>query len=167
MILATDVYYIGNSARAAGILFPNWRSKQIADRIIKYIAAVEPYQPGQFYKRELPCILELLAEVDDCLDAIVVDGFVTLGVDAQPGMGMYLYKQLNESTPVIGVAKNAFGGTPAESAITRGDSRRPLFISAAGIQLSQAKKLVREMHGENRIPTILKQVDHLCRGINS
>ena len=49
--------------------------------IVKHIDKVAPYEPGAFYKRELPCLMRLLDEVDRALEAVVVDGYVTLGPD--------------------------------------------------------------------------------------
>lgn len=40
-------------------------------------AVILPYEPGSFYKRELPCILSLLKDIYKQLDAIVIDGYAT------------------------------------------------------------------------------------------
>ena len=166
MIFAVDVHYTGDeSATAAGILFPKWESDDVDRLVVKDIQAVAPYVPGSFYKRELPCILSLLDEVDSALEAIVVDGYVTLGEEGRPGLGMHLYDALNQSVPVLGVAKNRFSGTPEECEVTRGSGKTPLFVTSAGLSLTQAKDRVRSMHGEHRLPTLLKRVDHACRGL--
>lgn len=165
MILATDVQYAERGAKAAGLVFACWESDEIIQEIIRDIDSVAPYTPGEFYKRELPCLLELLKGLGKPVDAILVDGYVTLGKEANPGLGMHLYEAINGSTPVIGVAKKEFIGTPEECRIFRGSGSNPLYVSAIGVPLEQAKSAITRMHGEFRIPTVLKMVDRVCRGI--
>ena len=47
--------------------------------------------------------------------------------------------------------------------IVRGESKNPLFITSEGIAVDEAAKLIQSMHGEFRIPTMLKLVDQLSR----
>jgi len=165
--LAIDVHYEGSAAVAAGILFPTWSSDEIYRTIIKKVSDVAPYEPGSFYKRELPCILKVLEEVTEKLDVIIIDGFVMLGNhnEESDGLGMHLYNSLNNSIPIIGVAKKAFVDTPTECEVYRGGSNKPLYITSIGINLVDAKKYISKMHGKHRNPTLLKKVDQLCRGI--
>jgi len=37
-------------------------------------------------------------------------------------------------------------------------------ITSVGIELEDAKEAILEMHGKYRFPTLLKEVDSLCRG---
>lgn len=159
--------YAENNALAAGVLFPSWDSDEIERVILKEINEIAPYEPGNFYKRELPCILSLLESVDEDLEVIIVDGFVSLGSEEKEGLGMYLYNAINRTIPIIGVAKKAFLDTPKECEVFRGTSIKPLFVTSIGVPLNEAKNLVATMHGKNRIPTQLKKVDQLCRGINA
>ncbi|WP_339732062.1 endonuclease V [uncultured Gimesia sp.] len=162
--LVLDVQYRDDdSAKVAGILFQEWESDLVEASLVKTIPQVAPYEPGHFYKRELPCLLELILDIDRPLDVIIIDGFVTLGQDQHPGLGAHLYHQLNKQTPVIGVAKSRFADTPEETHIYRGESKNPLFVTSLGIPLSEAKHKITTMHGEFRIPTLLKRVDQLCR----
>jgi deoxyribonuclease V len=94
---------------------------------------------------------------------IVVDGYVYLGREKKPGLGKYLYDALSGETAVIGVAKSHFRGTPRVAEIRRGDSRRPLYVTAVGVSQEEAKWRIKGMCGENRIPLLLKRVDQLCR----
>lgn len=170
LIFTVDVQYQEQTATAAGLLFPHWDKADIAHTLTKEITAIAPYEPGFFYKRELPCILSLLEDVAihhpiAQLEAIVVDGFVTLGEDHKPGLGMYLYDRLNHQVPVMGVAKRQFFGTPKVCEVYRGQSQSPLFVTAQGMDLEQAKAHVKSMHGDHRLPTLLKRVDQICRGI--
>jgi deoxyribonuclease V len=160
LLCCVDVDYRGDAAVAAAILFLDWGSPQaVAEHAVR-IEGVAPYRPGAFYERELPCIRAVLARNHWPLAAIVVDGYVWLG--AQPGLGAHLYAALGDSVPVIGVAKNPFHDAPAAE-VRRGDSKKPLYVSAAGMTAEAAAGCIRRMHGEHRLPTLLKAVDRLCR----
>jgi deoxyribonuclease V len=47
--------------------------------------------------------------------------------------------------------------------VFRSDSNRPLFVTAIGVDESEARGCIKKMHGDHRLPTILKAVDRLCR----
>ena len=85
MIAAVDVYYFETAATAAGVLFSRWTSERPAVELREFIEKVEPYEPGSFYKRELPCLLKLLQAVKQQVETIVVDGYVWLGPGRQAG----------------------------------------------------------------------------------
>ena len=163
MIAAVDVCYSETGATAGGVLFTHWTSEQPARELQVFIEQVQPYEPGSFYKRELPCLLKLLELVKDRVETIIVDGYVWLGPKNRPGLGAHLYETLGEQTPVIGVAKSMFRGATNAEAVLRGRSRRPLFVTAAGMDPVIAAKNIQGMHGPHRIPTLLKRVDQLCR----
>lgn len=163
MILAVDVHYTEPGAVAAGACFDDWTAAQPARTCISRFAAVEPYEPGAFYRRELPCILGLLREHALQPDIVVVDGHVFLDDHGRAGLGKHLFDALDGRVPVIGVAKTAFIGIGAEHDVLRGDSGRPLHVSAAGMPLDDAKARILSMHGPHRLPTLLKAVDRLCR----
>ena len=75
-ILAIDVHYKESCAKTVGVLF-DWDSEYPIDIKTVYVSEVADYVPGQFYKRELPCILRLLSDIDiETLATIVVDGHV-------------------------------------------------------------------------------------------
>ena len=163
-LMAVDVQYDADTrAFAAGVLFDDWHRGDASGHVVAEIAPVAPYEPGAFYKRELPCILALLDKMDKPPCLIIVDGYVTLGPGARDGLGMHLYRALNAGIPVIGVAKNRFKDTPPEAELLRGQSKHPLFISAAGLSVEDAKRCIAAMHGPHRMPTILTAVDQLCR----
>lgn len=92
-----------------------------------------------------------------------MDGFVDLGRAREAGLGRHLYEMLGKKIAVIGVAKTPFRGTPPDCEILRGTSRKPLYVTAAGIEAESAKSLVQRMHGRGRLPTLLKHVDRLGR----
>ena len=165
MILAIDVQYdnVKETAVAAGVGF--WDHKAAEPSVawtVDITSGIGPYVPGQFAMRELGCILSLLSASKESFDIIIVDGNAWNAPEV-PGLGAIVWDCFNERVPVIGVAKNKLRGSePVE--LLRGKSRKPLFITAAGMPVEEAVTLVREMHGENRTPTLLKKVDHLARG---
>ena len=164
MILAVDVHYRKERATVAGVMFTDWQSCKPDRELITEVSTVANYEPGQFYKRELPCILQLLKQVNPLPDYIVIDGYVYLGNDKKPGLGKHLYNALKGQRAIIGVAKSRFEGTLVEPELFRGDSQRPLYVTSVGIKQAEAKQFIRMMCGEARIPTLLKRVDQLCRG---
>lgn len=171
MILATDVYYHDDmTATAAGVTFATWTASESSGEYTTHVSGVAAYEPGNFYKRELPCLLALLdslrhKSIEPAV--IIVDGFVYLGEEQRPGLGAHLYEALGKNIPIIGVAKTDFAGTPVKCGVTRGKSSKPLFVTSAGVDLTTAKNLVESMHGEHRLPTLLTRVDQLCRGIHT
>lgn len=163
MILAVDVHYTEPGAIAAGVCFDDWTDAKPTCTCISRFESVAPYEPGMFYRRELPCLLGLLREHALQPECIVVDGHVYLDDDGRPGLGKHLFDALDGRVPVIGVAKTAFVGIGIDHEVLRGDSMRPLYVSAAGLRLLDAKSKIGTMHGAHRLPTLLKAVDRLCR----
>lgn len=161
MIACFDVDYKGDKAHIGGVLIRQWTDAVPFREYVKVIDDIADYVPGQFYKRELPCIIQLLDEITEPIDLIIVDGYVWL-TDEKKGLGAYLYEALNQKTPVIGVAKNWFKDNTAIQ-VLRGESKKPLFVTAAGFDVKVAAKKIEQMDGEFRNPTILKHVDQLCR----
>jgi deoxyribonuclease V len=162
-MIAVDVYYYEDSAIVAGLLFTDWTDEKPENKFALSVHPIAPYEPGYFYKRELPCILELLTRLPDIPEYIIVDGYVYLDQDYKPGLGQYLYEALNQAAIVIGVAKTRFKDIPTHTELLRGNSQRPLYVTAAGISVPEAKSLILKMGGEHRIPTLLKQVDRLSK----
>src|SRR4051794_31789269 len=163
MIACVDVDYRDGGAVAACVLFRAWGDGESAAERVEHISRVEQYQPGQFYRRELPCLLSVLGGVAEPLEIVVVDGYIWLSDATRPGLGAHLYEALGRAVPVVGVAKTHFAGVSAARKVLRGDNRKPLFVTAAGLDVDKAAEHVRAMHGPFRIPTLLKRVDHLCR----
>ena len=162
MIACVDVAYLGAGAVAACVVFPDWTSPEAVARNVEHIPAVLPYQPGQFYRRELPCLLAVLGRVREPLEVVLVDGYVWLQDDGRPGLGAHLHEALARKVAVVGVAKTRFHGSPAQE-VYRGQSQQPLFVTAAGMDPALAANHVRDMAGPYRIPTLLAEADRLCR----
>jgi len=75
---------------------------------------------------------------------------------------MHLWKSLNGKVKIIGVAKQCYQGSNAVKLI-RQRSRRPLYITSAGMEPDMAAGLISAMHGNYRLPTLLRQADSLSR----
>ncbi|MWN05252.1 endonuclease V [Gilliamella sp. Pas-s95] len=162
MILAIDVYYIDNCAKAVGVLFHHWTdsTSAIEQVITDYQDNVAPYQSGQFYQRELPCIMSLLDKINlSKLTCIVIDGYVHLD-EGKIGLGGHLYHALNKTIPIIGVAKKPFSGNSEYLIeVLRGQSKHPLYVTSIGIPLINAANSVQSMAGKHRMPDVLSYLD--------
>lgn len=160
MIVCVDVDYRADAVVAACVGFVAWTDATPAlELVVRSDTAAAEYVPGRFFERELPHLLAVLALVDPPPDVIIVDGYVWLAPD-RPGLGAHLYDAL--AIPVIGVAKNPFAGAQALE-VVRGESARPLYVTAIGIDAERAAEHARDMHGAFRVPTQLRRVDQLAR----
>jgi deoxyribonuclease V len=165
VIACTDVHYTNTQAVAACIVFHDWSDAHPDLAITERVDNPASYEPGRFYLRELPALLSVISKLTVRRpEVIIIDGYVWLGDWDHPGLGAHLYKALDETGAVIGVAKNPFRPGPAVQSVRRGTSARPLYVSAAGMDLNEAAARIIELHGEFRVPTMLKRVDRLCRG---
>lgn len=167
MILAFDTYYFDGKAKTVCLEFTEWNQSENFKVHTEIIDNVEEYIPGEFYKRELPCILSLLNKMDlTNLEVIIVDGFVYLDDEKKYGLGGHLYEKLNKEIPIIGVAKTNFASIEKDKkSLIRGESAKPLYVTAIGIELEEAFKKVESMAGEFRMPTLLREMDRLTKEI--
>ncbi|CAD7815542.1 hypothetical protein CHRY9390_02990 [Chryseobacterium aquaeductus] len=109
MIYAFDTYYYPDFALTVCLAFEDWASAQEQEIFKEKTIINADYESGAFYKRELPCILSLLKEIElKSEDIIIVDGYVTLNNDGKIGLGGYLYEALYKKYPIAGIAKNEF-----------------------------------------------------------
>lgn len=167
MLACVDVdYRPDREAVAACVLFEGWSVARPSATRLARVNHVADYIPGEFYRRELPCLLAVLEPViaEAAIETILVDGFVWLDERCeQPGLGAHLHRALGGTIPVVGVAKTSFKTSRGARLVHRGESARPLFVSAAGLDPDLAADRVRTMHGAHRVPTLLRLVDRLCR----
>lgn len=160
MIAAFDVHYANSSwATAAAIVFERFEDSEPLRSYVRSLQATEDYIPGQFFRRELPCILAVHDDIAEPIDTVIVDGYAHF--DGRPGLGAHLRESLG-AVVVIGVAKSIFVGAQAE-AVCRGISSRPLYVTSIGLDPAAAAAKIKSMHGEHRIPTLLKEADRLSR----
>ena len=160
-LAALDVAYEGQAGHAVAWCFPSWEAMEGGYSVSSWTYGIPPYESGQFYKRELPCLLDLLKKMPP-VDALLVDGHVDL--DTGPGLGRHLYDALAPRVVVVGVAKRSFAGAPSVP-VCRGASRVPLWVSAAGMDLEEAAARVKAMAGPHRIPHALKKADRGSKGL--
>ena len=163
MIACFDVHYEHDYATAAAILFEDWQDDRISAQVTVRCTDIAAYQSGSFYQRELKPLNAILEKIECNVDCFVIDAYCHLSEDGSPGLGVYFHELLPDDPVVIGVAKNRFRDTTHAIEVLRGESKKPLFVTAIGIEDEVAAEHIRSMAGEHRIPTILKAVDSLCR----
>jgi deoxyribonuclease V len=167
-IVCLDVAYGDTTAAVAGALVQGWEADSAREMLVRrFEGPPASYEPGAFYRRELPLLLPLVAELATSIDVIVIDGYVWLE-DDRPGLGGHLFASLGCRIPVIGAAKTRYRNDTWSMPVLRGTSRQALFVTSAGIPATEAAHCVRRMHGDHRIPTILALVDKAARdGLNN
>ncbi|TXI95334.1 MAG: endonuclease V, partial [Chryseobacterium cucumeris] len=71
---------------------------------------------------------------------------------------------IKEKYPIVGIAKNEFRTSDSQRRnAVRGESKTPLFVTAKGINVDEVQLKVQQMHGDYRMPTLLKRLDQLSR----
>ena len=81
MIAAFDVHYMKNHrASVAAVLFSDYSTAVPKNVFRKMVPVSAGYIPGEFYKRELPCILSLLEQISQHSQALlwISDSFQAL-----------------------------------------------------------------------------------------
>ena len=175
MIVAFDTYYYNGYSYTVGGVFKSWNDKEVAYYATSKRMRIDAdYKPGELYKRELPCIMQCLALIPiKDITLIMVDGFVWLSEDGKTltkGLGAHLQEAIlekyGEKITVVGVAKNRYHvEIPDCYDIERGlESAKPLFVTCSEPCLARHySNMVKIMHGDYRIPSILKAVDTKTR----
>jgi deoxyribonuclease V len=161
LFVAADVHYLASGgARVAAVVSTDADFSHVVTDRVELVSEVEPYQPGQFYLRELPPLHAALDGLTG-MALLVVDGYADLDPDGRPGLGAHAHAEFG--VPVIGVAKSAFRPATHAIPVLRGASARPLYVTAAGMPRADAADLVRDMAGQHRMPDALRRVDALAR----
>ena len=163
MLIAVDAAYGPDLAAGAAVGFRHWSADEPAETWSIDVEGAAEYEPGLFYKRELPVLLRLLEGRQHAIEGVVVDGYVWLSPAGQPGLGGRLHAALGELVPVIGIAKSQFSDDTWSVPVMRGDSTRPLFVTAAGIDAGRAADYVADMAGPARLPRMVQIADRLAR----
>ena len=166
MKLAMAVHRVGTGAVAAAVAFDDWDAPEATRTYQHVVTQVEPAPRGDLDLRDLPCLLQLLRVHGLQPELIVIDGFVHLDSGETPGLGRHLHHALEGRTAIIGVAKTGppgLPGLPAQFEVAREEEARPLVLTCIGIDLNAAKARLRAMHGQRRVPTLLKLVARLAK----
>ena len=128
---AVDVRYLSTGgARAAAVLAADAVFAHVLAERTAVVPRVAPYQPGEFYRRELPPLRAVLDDLGG-LGLLSVDGYTDLDPAGRPGLGAHAHAEFG--IPVIGVAKSRFRTATHAVPVLRGSWARPLFVTAAGM----------------------------------
>lgn len=168
MLVAVDTFYYDNKAKTIAITFNNWEDSTYSKYYSEELEISAQYVSGEFYKRELPCILSILKNINlDSVKVIIVDGYVYLDDFNKYGLGGHLYESLIRKIPIVGVAKTNFASNNENKVeLLRGQSKNPLYITSIGIDIENARENISRMFGNYRIPTLLKELDKLTKEKN-
>lgn len=156
MILIADVQY-GETNWAAGLVYDHWKADKPRHVYRVDVGPVDEYQPGEFYRRELPALLKII-EGSVPVTTVVIDGYVNL--PDRPGLGAHLH--FATGLPVLGIAKKYYEGINLSAGVLRGKSEKPLWVTAVGVDNPQ--QIVRELPGQYRLPEWVKLADQTARG---
>lgn len=163
-IVCFDVQYFGDEAITGFVVFNSINDAKPMDTGQVLTKGIAAYEPGAFYKRELPCLLNAIDFITIKISLIIVDAYVWLD-DDKMGLGGYLYQALDEKIPVIGVSKSKFNtATSKVIPVMRGQSQQPLYVSSIGMDTLKAAEMIEKMEGPYRLPTMIKLADAVCRG---
>src|SRR6516165_7384410 len=121
LIAILDVAYAAEAAGVACVLADSWAASAAVAEICKHVACTPAkYEPGCFYKRELPLLRTSIDGLEARPAVFVIDGYVWLGTKNEPGLGAYLYESADRAVPVIGVAKTPYRGDSWSAQVFRG-----------------------------------------------
>lgn len=176
MILALDSYYKDNICNTSLVVFISIHDDVPYYKDTIYTEVTSEYIPGEFYKRELPGIIKILEKLQKerpdiwkSVTILITDSFITLKTEDKEwgGLGYHLKEYLNSigctNKIIYGVAKSNFGCCEKISKLVyRGKSKTPLYVQSTH-KNNTAAGVIHNMHGEYRIPTMLKLVDQLSR----
>ena len=163
MMACLDVHYGDNAACAAAVIFADWSDSEPLRWYSTLVAAMAAYEPGRFYLRELGPLTAVVKLIQEPIGVFVIDAYCYLSADKTPGLGAYLCDSINGPVAVIGVAKNRFRDARHAEEVLRGNSRRPLFVTAIRLPQQIAATRIASMSGRFRLPTLIKAVDQLAR----
>lgn len=179
MIIAFDTYYYEGYSYTVGGVFESWTSSDVSYYVTSRRECIDAeYKSGELYKRELPCIMECLSLVNlDNIDTIIVDGYVWLSEDGKEltkGLGARLDDAIQRVhcsvKNIVGIAKNPYHvKIPNCFEVKHGlESEKPLYVTCSNTDYAEHYSvLVSRMHGDYRIPTILKLVDTKTRELKN
>lgn len=165
MIAALDVQYGKHRTGVGCALAADWCGQMpYVEHCLQALPVEENYVPGEFYKRELPPILQMLRTIAVPLEGILIDGYVWLDkARRRPGLGARLHDALEQKIPVIGVAKTRFRADDWSTSVLRGGSSRPLYITSAGIDSVAVARDIKNLQGAFRLPDLLRRADEIAR----
>ena len=82
----------------------SWQATAPVSEISKRVACTPAkYEPGCFYKRELPLLRTLIDDLEFEPAVFAIDGYVWLGGENKPGIGAHLFESVGRAIPVVGI----------------------------------------------------------------
>jgi deoxyribonuclease V len=174
MIVAFDTYYYEGFSYTVGGVFETWVSEKVKYFVCSRRKDIDTeYKSDELYKRELPCIMQCLENINvNAISCIVIDGFVwDVNDDGEriPGLGKKLQEAILEKyshhLSVVGIAKNPyFSNMPNCKEVLRGGSSNPLYVTCTEDFFTEHYvKEIELMFGEYRVPDIIKSIDTKTR----
>jgi deoxyribonuclease V len=158
-----DVDYRPDCTVTACVGFNEWTdATAVLEKVVRSATPAADYEPGQFARREMPYLIDVLGSLKELPQIIVIDGYVFLD-EGKPGLGARLHEALHARAVVVGVAKTRFRGATAAIEVLRGKSKEPLFVDAVGMSREDAVRAVAAMAGPHRVPALLRRADQLAR----
>lgn len=142
-IAGVDVGFEGQGAitHAAAVLL-DARSLQPLAHAMARVPTRMPYIPGLLSFRELPAVLEALAQLPEQPGLVFVDG---QGIAHPRGLGIAAHLGVITGLPTIGVAKTILVGTHAPLGEKRGDSVPLMFKGRIIGTVLRSKERVRPL----------------------
>jgi deoxyribonuclease V len=180
IVAGLDVAYEpGTDRLAAAVACVELPSLAVVDSAVVTGTAGFPYVPGLFAFRELPSLLEALAELRTAPDLLVCDG---QGLAHPRRFGLACHAGVVTGLPAIGVGKQALGRYDPPGpvrgdwaalmddhevvgrALRTRDGVKPVFVSVGHrIDLDQATELVLRLSPTYRLPEPIRAADRLGR----
>lgn len=168
----------GSITRAAAVLVDAKTLQPLAEALARVPTSM-PYIPGLLSFRELPAVLQALAELPRMPDLILCDG---QGIAHPRRLGIAAHLGVVTGLPTIGVAKTILCGSHAELGPCRGDQVdlvhqgevigtvlrskdrvRPLIVSPGNrVSLASAPRLVMDCVTRYRLPEPTRLADRLA-----
>ena len=173
MIIAFDTYYYDGYSYTVGGIFESWASNNASYYVTSKRKCTDAeYDSGELYK--LSCIMQCISMIKlDNIDAIIINGFAWLSDDGKElvkGLGAKLFNSIKviygNEIDVIGISKSKYHvQIPNCLEVTHGiECKVPLYITCSNIEnTNHYSVLVSRMHGDFRIPTILRLIDTKAR----
>ena len=140
----------------AGVVIVDVHSLRVCERVGASAPATFPYIPGYLSFREVPVLLQALAQVQSRYDAILCDG---QGVAHPRGLGLASHLGLWLEMPTIGCAKRLLWGNCEPPADVRGACAK---IEAGNKRLGSAVRTRAGCHPVYVSPGHLSDVESSC-----
>lgn len=165
LVGVVDVHYRPDeSASTALCVYSDATCTNVVQDVRTFRSHVAPYVPGEFFRRELPCVEDAVL-ASPPLSLLIIDGYATLDAAGRSGLGVHLHQRLG--LPIIGIAKTRYQSATHAIEVARGLGTKPVYVtSCGGLGLHAAAAIVTTMAGSFRLPDAARRADRLARAQN-